>query len=122
MGGATIIIHGRLTRDPEQRDYKQRDGSTGKMTTFCVAYDAKFGDKTYYRDCTAWGKTGELAYTHLTKGREVIVYGEPVYNDKDNKRFENVNVDRFEFCGSKTDGSSTQAAETMEEITEATPF
>ena len=122
--GNTIIIHGRLTRDPEQKTFKKKDGSAGTLTTFCVACDAKFGDFTYYFDCSASGKTGELVYTHLNKGSEVLVYGEMVYRDKDNKRFYNVNVDRFEFCGSKTNGSSTQAAkqETLEDVAEDTPW
>ena len=119
--GNTIILHGRLTKDPEQRQYTKRDGSTGTMSTFCVACDAKFGDATYYYDCTAAGKTGELIYTHMKKGSEILLYGEHVYRDKDGKRFWNVNVDRFEFCGSRQN-SGTPSGETFQEVSDSTPF
>lgn len=103
--GNLIIIHGRLTRDVDGREYQGKNG-TGTMATFCVACDAKFGDDVYYFDCSAFGKTGELAAAHLRKGSEVIVYGEHTYRDKEQadgtkRRYWSVNVDRFEFCGSK---------------------
>ena len=117
--GNTIILHGRLTKDPEQKTYTKKDGSPGTMTTYCVACDAKFGDGAYYFDCTASGKTGEVMYAHLKKGSEIIVYGEHVYRDKDGKRFWNVNTDRFEFCGRKVDG---KASDSLEEVDKDVPY
>ena len=120
MGGNLIILHGRLTRDIESRDYQSKSGSN-TMATFCVACDAKFGDDAYYFDCTAFGKTGELATAHLRKGSEVLVYGEMTYRDKQQadgtkRRFYSVNVDRFEFCGSK------KSDDGFEQINKDVPF
>lgn len=120
MGGNIIIIHGRLTADPESRTYKKADGNESSMTTYCVACDARFGDKSYFYDCTMFGRNAELALAHLKKGREVVVYGELTYNDKNDKRYYTVNVDRFDFCGSKNDGN--KAGDSLEEVDKDVPF
>lgn len=120
MGGSWIYVHGRLTKDPETRSYNKSDGSTGTMTVFCVAVDARFGDKTYYYDCTAHGRNGELIMAHFKKGQEIIVSGEHVYNEKDKKKFWNVNVDRFEFCGTKANNEGQ--GETFTQLDKDVPF
>lgn len=103
-----IYLHGRLTRDPEERDYKNNKGDSGKMTTFCVAVDQRWGDHTNYFDCAAFGKTGEVIAAHFYKGQEIALRGE--MNSRNNGKEGNekrtywtVNVDEFDFCGSKTD-------------------
>ena len=113
--GNTITIHGRLTDDVKERDYTKQDGKSGKMATFAVACDAKFGDATYYFDCSAFGKTAEVIAAHFHKGQEILVYGEMTYRDKDKKRFYTVNVDRFEFCG-------TKPADSLEQVNKDVPF
>ena len=48
------------------------------------------------------------------------MYGELTYNDKDGKRYYTVNVDRFDFCGSK--GESNSGNDTLEEVNNDVPF
>lgn len=119
MGGSFSVIHGRLANDPEQRTYKKSDGSTGTMVVFCVAVDSRFGDHTNYWDCAAHGKTGELVMAHLKKGKEVVCYGEHVYNEKDKKRYWTLNIDKFEFCGTK---DQTAPDDSMEQVNKDVPF
>lgn len=123
MGSSFTVIHGRLVADPEKRTYKKADGTSGTMTLFCVAVDARFGDGCYYWDCTAFGKTGELIVTHFHKGKEILCQGEHVYNEKDKKRFWNLNVDKFDFCGGKeTTTTATTNNDTFEQVTADVPF
>lgn len=125
MSFAFAMYHGRLVDDPQERDYKNREGKAGKMTTFAVAVDARFGDKTYYHDCTAFGQTAEAIAVHFHKGQEICVYGEPTYNVKEDKetgkkmKFETLNVDRFDFCGTKADNGN---GDTFEKVNDDTPF
>lgn len=114
-----IIVHGRLTKDPEQRDYTNKNGN-GKMTTFTVAADQRWGDTTNYFDCSAFGKTGELVAAHFHKGQEIIVRGEmnsrKIEKDGVKRVYWTINVDEFDFCGSK------QTADSMEQLEEDSPF
>ena len=119
MGSSYTIIHGRLTADPEEKTYNKADGSTGTMVIFAVAVDARFGDNTYYYDCSAFGKMAELIKAHFHKGKEIIVQGEHIYKEKDKKRFWTLNVDRFDFCGSK---DVTVQGDSMQAISDDTPF
>ena len=67
-------IHGRLVRDPELTPRKNSD--TSDRVNFTVAVDRRFGDETDFIDCVAFGKTAELIDKWMSKGREIIVWGE----------------------------------------------
>jgi single-strand DNA-binding protein len=105
----TIVIHGRLTRDPELKT-----GSTGsEYCNFTVAVDSYNGKEkeTDFFDCTAFGQTGVAISKFMTKGREILVEGRMESNksEKDGvkRTFWGVTVDTFEFCGGKSDASVT---------------
>lgn len=127
-GMALEILHGRLTRDPEQKDIKKKDGTTTKMTAFTVAVDARWGENTYFHDCTAWGKTGELIANYFHKGSEIIVYGEPIYNKKPDehggadRKYWSLNVDKWQFCGTKANADAADAKDGFEQLDDDTPF
>lgn len=128
-GFAFEMLHGRLTHDPDERDYNKKDGTKGKMTTFTVAVDARFGDATYYHDCAAFGRTAEIIAAHFHKGQEIVTWGEPTYNDREDKngngkrRFHTLNVIGFDFCGAKADSDTPQATkDSFEQIDDDTPF
>ena len=110
-----IIIHGRLTRDPEMKT-----GASGvEFCKFTVAVDRKLNkDKMKDRqadffDCTAFGKTGAAINAFMKKGREIIVEGrmESSTSEKDGQKrtFWGITVETFDFCGSKGDSQAAAA-------------
>ena len=112
-----IIIHGRLTRDPEMKT-----GASGvEFCKFTVAVDRKLNkdkmkDKQAdFFDCTAFGKTGAAINAFVKKGREIIVEGrmESSTSEKDGQKrtFWGITVDTFDFCGSKGDAPAAAAEE-----------
>ena len=88
----TIIIMGRLTRDPELR----RTGSGRAVANFSVAVERDWpnqdtGEKeTDFIDCVAWRQTGEFVSKYFSKGSMIVVSGRlqiRSWTDKDgNKR------------------------------------
>ena len=106
-----IILIGRLVADPETR-YTQ---SGIAVCNFCVAVDRKFKNaagerETDFINCVAWRKTGEIIGQYLAKGREIGVQGSlqsRKYQDKDgnNRTAYEVQVDSFDFIGSRGTGS-----------------
>ena len=69
MNYQKIIVAGNATGDAKARESK--DGKVS-YTTFSVAVSSA-KDKTTYFPVSAFGKTGELAAKHITKGRQVLV-------------------------------------------------
>jgi single-strand DNA-binding protein len=74
----TVILVGRLGRDPEMR----YTPSGQAVTSFSVAtdYQTKSPDgnwekKTIWVRVTVWGKQAETASQYLKKGREVLIEG-----------------------------------------------
>ena len=67
-----VILMGRLTRDPEQRNT-----STGKLiVSFSIAVDRGGQDDTAdFFNINAWEKLGELVMQYMSKGRRVLVQG-----------------------------------------------
>lgn len=69
----TIIVAGRLARDPETK-FTQ----TGKaVTNFSIANDSGFGDKktTNWINIVAWEKTSEFVTRYFEKGSKIVVQG-----------------------------------------------
>ena len=100
-----VIVHGRLTRDPEMRDAGQ-----SRVCKFTVAENQRFNrEKSNFHDCEAWNKTGEFVEKYFGKGSEIVVSGElqqREYEAKDgsNRRAWSINVDQVDFCGKASDG------------------
>ena len=80
-----VVLTGRLTRDPEIR-YTQSGKAVANLS---LAVGRRFNkDETDFFDCTAWGKTAEIAAEYLRKGNQVGVTG-------------NLRQNRFEVEGQK---------------------
>ena len=63
------------------RDSELKTTQSGKqLLSFTGAYDIGFGDKkrTQWLDCTLWGDRGVNLQQYLTKGAQVVVYGDDV--------------------------------------------
>lgn len=119
----SIIIHGRLTRDPEMRTTT----SGVSVCSFSVAVDrsyAKQGEEkqTDFFSVTAWRGLAEMVSRYFAKGKEIVVWGamqSRKYTDKEgNERTAwEILANGVDFCGSKGDGNVVhiEAASTAQE-------
>ena len=116
----SVIIMGRLTRDPELR----RTQSGTAVTSFTMAVDRDFksqsGEKeTDFIDVVAWRNTGEFAAKYLAKGRMAAVEGRIQvrdWQDKDGNRRKSVEVvaDNVYFADSKRDSKPQESRDDQE--------
>jgi len=124
---------GRLGRDPETRYMNNGDA----VCNFSLAVGWKGKDKegTEWVRCVAFGKLGEIAGKYLVKGKQCYVSGRMStrkWTDKDGvERYSTeINVDRLQLLGSKSDGEGRQeqrqepkpAAPDFDEIDDDIPF
>ena len=81
---AKVSITGRLTRDPESKNWQ---GTTVVSFTVAVNTTKKEGEKYIadFYNVSVWGKSGEFILPKLAKGSLVQVYGDLIlqpYTDK----------------------------------------
>ena len=104
----TIIIQGRIVRDPELR----RTGSGIAVASFTVAVDRDFAQdgkkETDFIDCVAWRQTGEFVSKYFRKGSMIVVKGRlqiRSWNDKDGNKRKTAEVvaDNCYFGSTKSD-------------------
>ena len=73
----TVILMGRLTRDPEVR-YSQ-GAEPIAMARYALAVDRKYksdgGAKTDFINCIAFRKSAEFAEKYLRKGMKIVITG-----------------------------------------------
>ncbi|MEG2441915.1 MAG: single-stranded DNA-binding protein, partial [Acetivibrio sp.] len=98
-----ITIHGRLTRDPELKEYTTKKGDTGESCKFSVAVDRRFGEETDFFNCITFGGLSRVIDKHFAKGKEIVVSGEmqcnTYTNDKGEKKYPwTLAVQNFDFC------------------------
>ena len=116
----SVIIMGRLTRDPELR---RTQGGTA-VTSFTMAVDRDFksqsGEKeTDFIDVVGWRNTGEFAAKYLAKGLMAAVEGRIQvrdWQDKDGNRRKSVEVvaDNVYFADSKRDSKPQESRDDQE--------
>lgn len=103
-----IIIHGRLTSDPELKQTQ----SGVSLCNFTVAVDRSYKsgeDKIAdFFNCTAWRGLGEMISKYFKKGKEIVLSGEMQSqkwqdNDGNNRTSWVVQVSNVDFFGSKSD-------------------
>lgn len=103
----SMILHGRMVRDVELK----KTSSDIAFAEFTVAWSEKYKEsetKCFLR-CKAWRGTAETISKFFPKGKEIVVNGHLVTEEweKDgNKQSRTIcYVDKFDFCGSKTDAA-----------------
>lgn len=119
----SVIIMGRLTRDPEMR-HTQNGTAVASLTLACDRdFKPKNGEKeTDFIDVVVWGKTAEFAANYFNKGRMAIVEGRLQvrgWQDKDGNKRKSTEVvaDRMYFGDSKQEGKKqTAPSDDFEEI------
>lgn len=108
----TIIIQGRIVRDPELR----RTGSGIAVASFTVAVDRDFAQdgkkETDFIDCVAWRQTGEFVSKYFRKGSMIVVKGRlqiRSWNDKDGNKRKTAEVvaDNCYFGSTKNDSGGS---------------
>ena len=122
----TVIIMGRLTRDPEMRTTQ----SGVAVASFTLAVDRDFGGKdggekqTDFIDCTAWRHTAEFVSKYFSKGRMAVVSGRlqiDNYTDNDGNKRKSAKViaDNIYFGDSKKDGATGSQSDETASLTPA---
>ncbi len=105
----TVILMGRLTRDPEIR-YSAGDSSSA-VARFSIAVDRRFkrdgqADTDFF-NCVAFGRQAEFTEKYLHKGIKMVVQGRlqnDNYQNKDGQMVYNnqIVVENMEFAESKS--------------------
>lgn len=124
---ATILIIGRLTRDPE---YTPSQNGKSQRVNFTVASDNEHGDNASFFDCVAFGKQADVIDKWTHKGKLVAVKGSmeqgEAYTDKNgNKRKSwSIWVERCKFLDIKSDNKKTEcrSEDNWEKQEEDIPF
>lgn len=119
-----ITIHGRLTRDPELKTYKNKKGETGSMCNFSVAVNRTMGEDADFFNCTAFGKSGENVSKWFHKGDGIVLSGEMQSNKKNDKTYWGIVVRNWDFA-EKKDGASKASSDvppSFDELNDAVPF
>lgn len=110
----TIVIMGRLVRDPELR----RTGTGLAVASFSVAVERDYPNKDTgekevdYIDCVAWRHNGEFVSKYFTKGSMIVVSGRlqiRTWTDKDGNKRKTAEIvaDNVYFGGSKKESQSS---------------
>ena len=119
----TIILKGRLTKDPEL----MATPSGISICRFCVAVNRRFNkDEADFINCVAWRGTAEFISKYFKKGQEICLSGALTVNRWENEEGKSewsseVTVDNAEFCGSKSEKSENnveQSADTVDPLQE----
>lgn len=128
----SIILSGRLTRDPELKF-----GINGKAYgLICLAVDKKSKKENEnnivnFINCITFGKTAEFIFKYFNKGKKILLSGrlEDRHYEKNGEKRVNyvVVVNRVEFADSKVkekeDGEEINSIETSEnDIDDKFPF
>lgn len=102
----SIIIGGRLTRDPELKH--TQSGVAICRFSICNNQRRKEADIATFLDCTAFGKTAETVAEHMTKGQRIVVTGkirqETWEKDGEKRSKLTIDVDRFDFVDPRGGG------------------
>ena len=113
-----VIFQGRLTADVELKEV-----GGFNMTEFTVAWSEKYkeSETTCFLRCKAWRNTAEFLQKYFKKGQELLIEGRMVTEswEKDGQKQSRTicNVEKVNFCGSKSSGSeATTNAEGFMEL------
>lgn len=104
MSNNTIILLGRLGKDPEIKVIGEN-----KLASFNLAV-TRSKDKTDWFNCQVWQKQADTAEKYLKKGSQILISGSMIIEtwEKDGKtNYKNiVNGKSFQMVGAKGDNKS----------------
>ncbi len=116
----SVILIGRLTRDPELR--QTNTGSS--LCRFSIANNRIYMQNEQRREevsffnCVAWGRQAEIIARYCHKGKQVAINGrikQSTWQDNEGRNRSNVDVvvDRLQLLGSGPGGGETAAKEAV---------
>ena len=112
----TVILMGRLTRDPEIR-YSSGDSQTA-VARFFFFFFRRFrrdgGQEADFFDCNAFGRSAEFVEKYLKKGVKIVLQGRIENNNYTNREGQKVYgtrivAENIEFAESKAASQSSAA-------------
>ena len=121
-----IVIHGRLTADPELKQTQ----SGVSVCNFTVAVDRSYSkgeDKiTDFFTVVCWRGLADMVSKYFGKGKEILVSGEMQSrrwqdNDGNNRISWEIQAQSVDFCGSKGNINPTEQNATQSEFKEVSP-
>lgn len=126
----SVVLMGRLTRDPEVR-YSQGESATA-IARYTLAVDRRFGragqdgQNADFINCVCFGKSAEFAEKYLHKGTKIAVRGRiqtGSYTNKEGQKVYTTEVvaEDQEFAESKGSGSANGGDYGMSQSYQARP-
>ena len=117
----TGVLGGNLVRDPELR----YTPSGTAICDFTIANSKKYKkddewqEKPGFYNCICWGKRGEVIAEYFKKGKQILIRYELDFQQWETKEGEKrsavkLNVQDFDFVGSKNDNQTGQATSAQE--------
>lgn len=103
---ANIQFLGKLGKDAEVKHVNNT-----AVAQFSVAETVGFGDKkqAIWYDCSLWGKQAESSFIdYLTKGREVVVFGELTTYENNGKTYLKVRIQDIKLTSGTKDNQPQQ--------------
>ncbi|MBQ1451709.1 MAG: single-stranded DNA-binding protein [Clostridia bacterium] len=97
----SIILSGRLTRDPEIREVTEKKT---KVAEFTLANNDRDKENAEFFDVTCWDTLAKFVENYVKKGQKIVVSGSfenEAYKDKDgNNRYHfRIKATNIEFAG-----------------------
>lgn len=111
----TVILMGRLTKDPEVVIPQNDEGYS--RARYILAVKKKKKDEAAFVPCVAFGKTAEFVQKYLKKGKEIAITGHLNTNSYDDRNGNhvfsmNVIVDEHHFTGAPDPSGKSDTYET----------
>ena len=109
-----VNLRGRLTANPDIRNFVQKDGSTGTIAAFTLAVpdrnskrDESGNFQANFIRCSSFGRNAEVIESFAVKGTELLVSGKLTSSSYEKGNFTvfttEVTISNFEFVsGTKT--------------------
>ena len=119
----SVKFLGRTTSDIE---LKRTEGGKS-VATFSLAVKRPFTkDTTDFFNVVAWEKTAETLSNYVNKGTMIVIEGyitNRQYEKDGQKRYATeIVVERFHFCGGKSDGQGGNSSQIEPQATETAPY
>ena len=115
----SVQLRGRLTADPEIKNFMMKDGSTGTVAAFTLAVpdrtakrDENGNFQAYFIRCSSFGKNAEIIEAFSMKGTEILITAGKLTSGSYNKEgitvfSTEVNIVSYEFVS----GTKSKEAE-----------
>ena len=113
-----VILVGRLTKDPELKYVGEKNVA---LTKFTLAVNREYKqtnkeNKADFINIELWGKTAEICYKYLGKGRKIAVQGrietDSYLNQNGEKRFvTKIRGEKFQFADSKRNDNEVDTSD-----------